>query len=128
MRGLSVSRTRVGGAGGGQSASLLSRDPRSPLRTTSSQVPQTANFQALPHSVYSPALMGGVRVTKHAAKRWRERVCQCTHAQARDAILAHAPAIIAAAAFGSRTVKLASRHRLKLEGTTVLTVLPEGRF
>jgi hypothetical protein len=71
--------------------------------------------------------MGGVRVTKHAIKRWRERVSPCTYAQAREAILAHSPAIMAAANFGADTVKLGSNHRLKLCGSTVLTVLPEGR-
>lgn len=89
---------------------------------------QTANpFRPLPVLKQSP-LMGGVRVTRHAVTRWMERVRPCTRAQARAAILTHSPAIMAAAAFGARSVKLASRHRLKLEGTTVLTVLPEGRF
>lgn len=72
--------------------------------------------------------MGGVRITRHAAMRWGERVEPCPPKAARAAILAHSKAIIAAAAFGCRSVKLPSRHRLKLDGTTVLTVLPEGRF
>ena len=72
-------------------------------------------------------LMGGVRVTKHAAKRWSERVHPCTFREARDEILAHSPTILIAAAFGARTIKLASKHRLKLDGQTVLTVLPMGR-
>lgn len=72
--------------------------------------------------------MGGVVVTRHAAKRWRERVQPCTFAQAKAAILEHAAIIATAAAFGARSVKLPSRHRLKLKGMTVVTVLPEGRF
>jgi hypothetical protein len=75
--------------------------------------------------------MGGdqpVVVTRHAAKRWRDRVAPCTRQQAIDSILTHAKAIRAAAAFGARSVKLASRHRLKLDGLTVVTVYPEGRW
>ena len=70
--------------------------------------------------------MSGVRVTKHAAKRWRERVHPCTYRQATAEILEHAAAIATAAAFGADTIKLASNHRLKLRGATVVTVLPEG--
>jgi hypothetical protein len=67
-----------------------------------------------------------VRVTKHAQKRWRERVHSCTYAQAKAEILEHAMAIVTAAAFGAETVKLGSNHRLKLKGATVVTVLPLG--
>lgn len=73
-------------------------------------------------------LMGGVRVTKHAVKRWRERVSPCTYRQAREAILAHSPAIMAAAEFGADTVRLGTRHRLILQGATVVTVLGAARF
>lgn len=70
--------------------------------------------------------MIGVRVTRHAQKRWRERVHPCTYAQAKAEILTHSTAIATAAAFGADTVKLGSNHRLKLKGATVLTVLPLG--
>lgn len=70
--------------------------------------------------------MGGVRVTRHAAKRWRERVHPCTYAQAKAEILEHSAAIATAAAFGADTVRLGTNHRLKLKGATVVTVLPEG--
>jgi hypothetical protein len=71
--------------------------------------------------------MGEVIVTKHAAKRWSERVHPCTHAQATAEILQHSAVIATAAAFGADTIKLGSNHRLKLCGLTVLTVLPVGR-
>jgi hypothetical protein len=70
--------------------------------------------------------MSGVIVTRHAQKRWRQRVHPCTYAQAKAEILEHSPAIIVAAAFGAVTVKLGSNHRLKLKGATVVTVLPQG--
>jgi TnpA family transposase len=70
--------------------------------------------------------MGGVRITRHAAKRWRERVHPCTYREATAEIMAHATAIETAAAFGADTVKLGTNHRLKLAGATVLTVLPQG--
>lgn len=76
--------------------------------------------------------MGGeqsaVVVTHHAMRRWAERVHQCSLTEARDEILAHAPVIRQAAAFGAPTVRLGSRHRLVLEGLTVVTVLPPTRF
>lgn len=70
--------------------------------------------------------MIGVVVTKHAQRRWRERVHPCSYAQAKAEILEHSAAIATAASFGADTVKLGSNHRLKLRGATVLTVLPEG--
>jgi hypothetical protein len=70
--------------------------------------------------------MTGVRVTRHAQKRWRERVHPCTYAQAKAEILSHSAAISTAAAFGADTVRLGSNHRLKLKGATVVTVLPLG--
>lgn len=65
-------------------------------------------------------------VTRHAQKRWRQRVHPCTYAQAKAEILGHSKAILSAAIFGADTVKLGSNHRLKLRGATVLTVLPLG--
>lgn len=70
--------------------------------------------------------MIGVRVTRHALKRWRERVHPCSYAQAKAEILEHSAAITTAAIFGADTIKLGSKHRLKLRGSTVLTVLPLG--
>lgn len=70
--------------------------------------------------------MGGVRITRHALRRWRERVHPCTYREATAEIMAHATAIETAAAFGADTVKLGTNHRLKLAGATVLTVLPHG--
>lgn len=70
--------------------------------------------------------MTGVVVTRHAQKRWRERVHPCTYRQAKLEILTHSAAILAAALFGADTVKLGSNHRLKLNGATVVTVLPLG--
>jgi hypothetical protein len=67
-----------------------------------------------------------VTVSRHALRRWRERVHACTYAQAKIEILGHSAAILTAAAFGADTLKLGSNHRLKLKGATVLTVLPEG--
>jgi hypothetical protein len=52
----------------------------------------------------------------------------CSPAEATAAILSHSKIIRVAAEFGARTVKLASKHRLVLEGLNVVTVLPEGRF
>lgn len=72
--------------------------------------------------------MGGVTVTRHAAERFIERVHACSLAEATAAIHSHDKAILAAAEFGARTVKLASKHRLILKGKRVLTVLPVGRF
>lgn len=89
---------------------------------------QTANLGRVQAMLEPPSLMGGVRVTKHAAMRWRERVQPCSYAEARAAILAHSPAITAAAAFGASHVRLATRHRLVLEGATVVTVLSPSRF
>lgn len=70
----------------------------------------------------------GVHVTHHAAARFAERVVACSPAEATAAILSHSKAIISAAEFGARTVKLASNHRLVLDELTVVTVLPKGRF
>lgn len=70
----------------------------------------------------------GVHVTRHAVKRFTERVAACSPAEAVAAILSHEKAILSAAEFGARTVKLASKHRLILNGTTVTTVLPARRF
>lgn len=67
-----------------------------------------------------------VNVTRSAAKRRRERVCLCTYREATAQIMAHSTVIETAAAFGADTVKLGTNHRLKLAGTTVLTVLPHG--
>lgn len=77
-----------------------------------------------------PDRMGGepIIVTKHAAKRWRERVRPCTAAQARTDILTHATAIRSAASIGADIVRLGSRHRLVLQGLTVVTVLGPTRF
>jgi hypothetical protein len=66
----------------------------------------------------------GVHVTQHAVERFAERVVACSPAEATAAILSHSKAIRVAAEFGARTVKLASEHRLVLEGLNVVTVLP----
>ena len=69
---------------------------------------------------------GKVRVTQHAAERWQERVHACDDPQRE--ILIHETAIRKAAAFGAKSIKLPSRHRLILKGLRVVTVLPQGRF
>lgn len=88
----------------------------------------TANHLSSSPVVSSTPFMGGVKVTKHALKRWRERVSPCTDKQARAAILSHSSAIEKAAMFGAGTVRLGTRHRLILEGLTVVTVLGAARF
>jgi hypothetical protein len=70
----------------------------------------------------------GVHVTQHAAARFSERVHACSPDEAKAEILSHEKAILSAAEFGARTVKLASNHRLVLDDLTVITVLPQGRF
>jgi hypothetical protein len=74
--------------------------------------------------------MGGnqIIVTPHACQRWNERVHPCSQSEAKAEIMAHSKAIRAAADFGCEAIKLPSRHRLVLDGTVVVTVLPQGRF
>ena len=74
-----------------------------------------------------------MNVTRHAAERWAERVTgnRGEPNSIRDAVAAiesHSTAVKAAAKFGAKAVKLANKHRLVLQGDTVVTVLPEGRF
>lgn len=65
-----------------------------------------------------------IHVTAHAAARFVERVNpSLTLDQARDSIRSHSAIIEAAAAFHCRTVVVAKRIRLVLDGTIVITVL-----
>lgn len=67
-------------------------------------------------------------VTVHARKRWIQRVDPtATLADAAAAIGRSARAIEAAARFGCDTVILGNGARLKLDGDTVMTVLPADR-
>lgn len=66
-------------------------------------------------------------VTRHAARRWSERVHPCSLIEAREQIRAYGDVIRIAAGFGACHVKLPSRHRLVLAGTTVVTVTPDTK-
>jgi hypothetical protein len=68
-----------------------------------------------------------VIVTKHALSRYRQRVDP--RASYADAVAAlSTPAIVSAAAFGARFVRLATGHRITLKGNVVMTVLPPGNY
>lgn len=69
-----------------------------------------------------------IHVTMHSCERFIERVRPCTMDEAREAILAHARAIEAAAAFGCEVVRCGSGERLVLDGTRVLTVYAPRNF
>lgn len=71
--------------------------------------------------------IASVTVTQHAAQRWAERVHPCTLAEAATQIRAHTDAILKAAGFGAKLLKLPSLHRLVLAGTTVITVTPSSK-
>lgn len=67
-----------------------------------------------------------IHVSRHAAKRYRERVCQCSNADARAAILSHGRALELAVAIGAKIVRLGDGSRLLLDGSTVVTVFAKG--
>lgn len=63
-------------------------------------------------------------VTAHAAQRFIERINPTlTTEQARAEIASHERAIVAAANFGCRCVRLGSGAKLVLSGTSVVTVI-----
>lgn len=69
-------------------------------------------------------MTGHISVTRHAQQRWIDRVdARATLEQADAAIRQHARAVIAAANFGCRVVKLANGAKLLLDGRNVVTVL-----
>lgn len=69
----------------------------------------------------------GIFITRHAIERWIERVDnKATPAKAKAAILSHAAAIHHAARFGAQCVKLGDGTRLRVDGTTVVTVIGNG--
>jgi hypothetical protein len=64
-----------------------------------------------------------LRVTRHAAERYLERVNpRLTLAEAIDVL--QAPLIQRAAAFGAAYVRLGTGQRIALDGHVVVTVLP----
>lgn len=68
-------------------------------------------------------MVHAVFVTHHAAQRYVERVApHLTETQAIGEIRQHERAILAAARFGCRTVRLGTGVRFVLEGTNVVTV------
>ena len=64
-----------------------------------------------------------LRITRHALDRYAERVAPLDEATIRRRL--SCPAIRAAIAFGAPYVRLASGHRVALEGDCVVTVLPK---
>lgn len=65
-----------------------------------------------------------ITITAHAVDRFIQRIDPAaTPAQARAEILSHEPAIVKAAEFGCRCVKLGCGARLLLRGYDVVTVL-----
>ncbi len=66
----------------------------------------------------------GIFITRHAIARYIERIDPCaTEAEADAAIRSHSAAIIVAADFGCRTVRLGSGAKLVLDDRNVVTVL-----
>lgn len=63
------------------------------------------------------------QITAHAIMRFRERVAPLGDADIRRSL--SIPAIRAAIAFGCPYVRLASGHRVALEGDRIVTVLPK---
>lgn len=67
-----------------------------------------------------------LRVTRHAAQRYVERVNpRLTLAEAIDVL--QAPLIQRAAAFGAAYVRLGTGQRVALQGSVVVTVLPKDQ-
>lgn len=67
--------------------------------------------------------MPDIYVTRHAAERFIERVDpRLTFDQARDAILASAPAITVAASIGCTVIRRTG-HKLILDGARIVTVI-----
>jgi len=66
--------------------------------------------------------MTDLTITAHALKRYRERIADLPEA----AILAHldTPAVQTAIAIGAPYVRLATRHRVVIKGSTIVTILP----
>lgn len=67
--------------------------------------------------------MPEVYVTRHAIKRYQERVADVPAAQIWRSL--DCPAVRIAIEFGARFVRLAGGQRLVLEGSNIITVLPE---
>ncbi|WP_293921117.1 hypothetical protein [Sphingobium sp. UBA5915] len=68
--------------------------------------------------------MVSIHVTRHAADRYRERVCDTTHDQAVAAL--SSATIQRAASFGARHVILSGGQRVVIQDGRVITVLPKG--
>lgn len=67
-----------------------------------------------------------IHVSAHAVARYRERVCDCSKAEAKRRILLHTPAIEKALAFGAHCVLTGDGIRLVLSERTVSTVFGRG--
>lgn len=63
-------------------------------------------------------------ITQHAVDRFIERVAAVTQDEARRRLATYEKAVLAAAAFGCRSVKLGCGARLALDGTKIITVYP----
>lgn len=67
-----------------------------------------------------------IHVSTHAIIRYQERIANVPEDAVREALTS--PAIQRAVEFGARYVRLASGHRIVLEGNSVITVLPPDSY
>lgn len=70
--------------------------------------------------------MPNLYVSRHAIQRYQERVRACSEQEARQAL--STTTVELAARIGARFVRLATGHRIALEGTTVTTVIPADDY
>lgn len=67
-----------------------------------------------------------MHVTHHAIERFQERIRNVSDAEAIAALTT--PAILRAAAFGAKFVRLGSGHRVVIADDSIVTVLPKDHW